>query len=83
MGPLSVGRAFVASNPIGQCINCLSIAIRFTCNRRQFANEPGKREELLIDYPTMQYRIIPNLAQTFVYFFGGVNLLRVYDINSK
>lgn len=26
---------------------------------------------------------MPNLAQAFVYMFGGINLLRLYDVNSK
>lgn len=31
----------------------------------------------------MRHRIMPNIAQAFVYFFGGVNLLRTYDTNIK
>lgn len=26
---------------------------------------------------------MPNLAQCFVYIFGGINLLKMYDVNVK
>lgn len=83
MGPLSVGRAFITCNSIAAANNCLAIAIRYTCTRRQFSNSPGEREQLLIDYSSMRSRIMPNLASFFVYIFGGINVLRQYDVNAK
>lgn len=42
MGPLSVGRAFIACNSIAVTNSSLAIAIRFTANRRQFGQ--GEKE---------------------------------------
>lgn len=36
MGPLSMGRAFIAINPTATANNCLAAAIRYVSTRRQF-----------------------------------------------
>ena len=83
MGPLSYGRAFVALNAPTAITAALSIAVRYVHQRRQFGDPLGKGESLLIDYPQMKYRLMPLLAQTLVYYFGGAKLLRTYDEKIK
>ena len=83
MGPLSSGRSFIAGNSIAASNSCLTIAIRYACTRRQFSPSQNEPEKLLIDYQAMKFRIMPNLAQCFVYIFGGINLMKMYDTNVK
>lgn len=81
LSPLSGGRAYLSFNANSIIINSLAVAIRFVCRRRQFGKETT--EQLLIDYPSMRNRLVPYLAQAFVYAFGGINMARAYDFNMK
>ena len=81
MSPLSAGRGFVTINTMCASINSLAIAIRYACQRRQFGT--AKKEQLLIDYPSMRYRLMPHLASAVVYLVGGMNLMSKYDHNVK
>ena len=82
LSPLSVGRGFVAINSVGSALNCLSIAVRYACQRRQFKTN-NQLEQLIIDYPLVKNRLIPHVASATVYLIGGMNLLRKYDFNVK
>ena len=81
MGPLSVGRGFVAINSVTAATSALAIAIRYTNVRKQFSKDDQKDEELLINYPLTKYRLMPLLAQNIVYYFGGAHLLYTYNTN--
>jgi hypothetical protein len=37
----------------------------------------------VLTYPLTQLRLMPLLAKNFVYFFGGINILREYDSQIK
>jgi acyl-CoA oxidase len=44
----------------------LTIALRYSCVRRQFKNTTGSKQETkLIDYQTQQMKLIPLLATSF------------------
>jgi hypothetical protein len=45
-----------------------TIAIRYSCVRRQFAGADGI-EPQIIEYKTQQYRLFPALATTYAYYF--------------
>lgn len=45
-----------------------TIAIRYSCVRRQFAGSDGI-EPQIIEYKTQQYRLFPALATTYAYYF--------------
>ena len=47
-----------------------TIAIRYSCVRRQTANAEGI-EQQVIDYQTQSYRLFPALAATYAYSFSG------------
>lgn len=81
MSPLSAGRGFVTMNAIAASLNAMAIAVRFTSQRRQFGT--GKKEQLLLDYPSMRYRLMPYLASLVVYLNGGLVLMKKYDTNVK
>lgn len=43
MGPLSVGRAFVAVNAMASSTSALASAIRYTNLRKQFSKDPSSQ----------------------------------------
>lgn len=47
-----------------------TIAIRYSCVRRQTASIDGK-EPQIIEYKTQQYRLFPALATTYAYYFAS------------
>jgi hypothetical protein len=85
MSPLSVGRATISIGCLANCSNILSITGRYIHSRRQFADPISSKEKetLLIDYPMTKHRFIPILAQTFVYFFAGKEIIKLYYENAS
>lgn len=65
------------------CLTALSIAIRYTCVRRQFVKNPKEniQEDLLINYPLTKRRMMPLLAQAIVYNTGNFHILKKWDEN--
>lgn len=60
---LSGGRVFATASSVNYLLNSLTIAIRFSTARRQFG-PPNQQEVSILEYPTVQYRLIPYLAET-------------------
>ena len=59
----------------------VTIATRYTAIRRQFAdrNAPGKAPEMFVlDYPTVQIRVLPLLATTFALHYTGAAMQKLY-----
>ena len=81
MGPLSVGRAFVAVNSVTASTSALAVAIRYSNIRRQFSKDQKVEEEYLINYPLTKFRLMPLVAQNLVYLYGGAELLWAYNKN--
>lgn len=70
----------------------VTIATRYAVGRQQFATDPTKKEETqLIDYPLHQYRILPQLALTYLIAPAAYKLMNdyhktlneLYSIDSK
>jgi acyl-CoA oxidase len=51
-----------------------TIAIRYSCVRRQTAAGDGK-EPQIIEYKTQQYRLFPALATTYAYYFSSCRFI--------
>lgn len=68
-------------NSLVSAMSALTIAIRYTCIRRQFNKAPGLTENLLIEYPLTKRRMMPLLAQAIVYFVGDYAALAEWDRN--
>lgn len=83
MGPLSVGRAFVAVNSVTASTSALAIAIRYSNIRKQFSKDQNSDEQLLINYPMTKFRLMPLMATNLVYYYGGAELLHFYNKNMK
>ncbi|UJR38051.1 hypothetical protein I4U23_030733 [Adineta vaga] len=66
LGALSSGRVGISSLAIGLLINCSTIAIRYSCVRKQFGPSPGV-EIPVIEYQTQNWRLIPIVASLYVF----------------
>jgi hypothetical protein len=64
----------IAMNGSVMATQALTIALRYSCIRRQFAKNPkvSQAENLLIEYPLMKRRLIPLLAQNIIYLTGNM-----------
>ena len=76
LSALSGGRFMIAVNCSSMALSALTIAIRYTCVRRQFNTPPNQIENLLIEYPLTKRRMMPLLAQTIVYQMGNMAICR-------
>jgi acyl-CoA oxidase len=66
LGTLVGGRICVGLGALSAGKTALVIAIRYSLRRRQFEVSEGLPESLIIDYPTHQHRLIPQLIKTYV-----------------
>mmetsp|Transcript_27106 Transcript_27106/g.5007 ORF Transcript_27106/g.5007 Transcript_27106/m.5007 type:complete len:123 (+) Transcript_27106:749-1117(+) len=60
---LAKGRLSIVNSTAVGMINALTIAIRYSAVRKQFAKSPGEAETSILDYPLQRYRLIPHLAK--------------------
>lgn len=74
-----LGRVSIGSN-YGMCLGSgVTIATRYTCIRRQFGNDGNGKELKVLDYPSMQQRVLVPLAASFAFHFAGQALIRVAE----
>ncbi|UJR08223.1 hypothetical protein I4U23_012496 [Adineta vaga] len=66
LGALSSGRVGICSLAIGLLIKCITIAVRYSCVRKQFGPLPGI-ELPVIEYQTQNWRLVPIVASLYVY----------------
>lgn len=69
LGTLVAGRISVAAGAMSAAKSGLAIAVRYTAKRRQFG-PAGKPEVPVLDYLTMQRRLLPRLATTYALHFA-------------
>lgn len=81
LGALVVGRICVASASINASKKAITIAIKYANKRRQFGPSDEEPENLIMDYPTHQERLIPKLASVYAYHFALVDLKEQYVKN--
>ncbi|KAI3417498.1 hypothetical protein GPALN_013220 [Globodera pallida] len=56
----------------------ITIAIRYSCIRRQGEIRPGAGEVKVLDYQTQQYRLFPQLARVYAIAFTGIYIMDMY-----
>eukprot|EP00850_Spirogloea_muscicola_P002206 SM000008S22295 [mRNA] locus=s8:979861:985310:+ [translate_table: standard] len=78
MAPLTSGRVTIAISAINQCKIGLATALRYSLSRRAFALKPDAPEELLLDYPSHQRRLLPLLAKTYAMNFANNSMKLLY-----
>lgn len=78
LGALVAGRICVGLAGLSAAKSALTIAIRYGLERRQFANGEGEAEQIIMDYPTHQHRLIKPLAKVYAYSFALSQLAEDY-----
>lgn len=64
----------------GMCLaSGVTIATRYTCVRRQFGNDGQGNELKVLDYPSMQMRVLVPLAGSFAFHFAGNALSKIAE----
>ncbi|CAF1063508.1 unnamed protein product [Rotaria sp. Silwood1] len=66
LGALSSGRVGISSMAIGLLIKCITIAVRYSCVRKQFGPSSGI-EIPVIEYQTQNWRLVPIVASLYIY----------------
>lgn len=78
MSALSGGRGAIALGTCGPALNALTIALRYSCGRKQFDNPQKTDEIIIIDYAITKHRIIPNVAQTLMQMCASIPIGLAY-----
>eukprot|EP00127_Corallochytrium_limacisporum_P002570 Clim_evm6s134 gene=Clim_evmTU6s134 len=74
-GALTGGRVEITLQSALTMQAALTIAVRYSCVRRQFKEEDGDAQEMkIMDYQTHQRKLMPLLAQAYGYHFAGMRL---------
>lgn len=79
LGTLVGGRICVARAGLGGAKKALAIAIKHALQRRQFNDSIKVQEDLLMDYPSHQLRLIPAVATSYVYDVTLTHMMKVYS----
>lgn len=81
-GTLTATRAAIILNARLVLARAVTIAIRYTAIRRQFQDRDAKGsqspEMAVLDYPTVQIRLLPLLATTFALHYTGEAMYKLY-----
>lgn len=83
LGTLVGGRICVARAGLAGAKMALTIAIKHALQRRQFNDSLKAQEDLLMDYPTHQLRLIPLVAKAYVYHITLDSMMEQYCDESK
>lgn len=81
LGTLVGGRICVAKGALAAAKMSLSIAVKHALQRRQFNDSIKIQEDLLMDYPTHQLRLIPKVASCYIYHFALQRAMSDYASN--
>ncbi|KIX05786.1 uncharacterized protein Z518_03758 [Rhinocladiella mackenziei CBS 650.93] len=81
-GSLTFVRAQIIMHARLVLARAVTVAVRYLTIRRQFADrdskDPNPPEQAVLDYPTVQIRILPLLATTFALHYTGEAMYKLY-----
>ncbi|MFD2588448.1 acyl-CoA dehydrogenase [Croceitalea marina] len=83
LGTLVGGRICVAKGALAGSKMALTVAIKHALQRRQFNDSLKVQEDLLLDYPTHQLRLIPKVATSYVYHVVLQKAMKEYAQNTS
>lgn len=82
-GSLTNGRANIVMHARLVLARAVTVAIRYASIRKQFqdrdASDPNSQEMAVLDYPTVQIRILPLLATVFALHYTGEAMYNLYN----
>ncbi len=79
LGTLVGGRICVAKGALSGAKMASTIAVKYALHRRQFNDNEKIQEDLIMDYPTHQMRLIPSVAEAYVYHITLDRMINAYD----
>lgn len=82
LGTLVAGRIAVAGAAASAAQTALTIGVRYAAQRRQFGPE-GAAEVPILDYLSVQRRLLPRLATTYAIEFGFHDLTRRFAMQDE
>lgn len=56
----------------------VTIAVRYSCVRHQSELKPGEPEPQILEYKTQQYKLFPQLASAYAFWFAGLKMRETY-----
>uniref|UniRef100_A0A914CAU6 Glucuronosyltransferase n=1 Tax=Acrobeloides nanus TaxID=290746 RepID=A0A914CAU6_9BILA len=71
-------RATVVTDMAFYLLESSTIAVRYSCIRRQGEITPGTEEVKVLDYQTQQHRIFPQLARGVAFKLSGSYIMKLY-----
>nr|WP_297918839.1 acyl-CoA dehydrogenase [uncultured Allomuricauda sp.] len=83
LGTLVGGRICVAKGALSASKMALYIAVKHSLKRRQFNDSIKIQEDLLLDYPTQQLRLMPKVAGCYVYHFALQRAMEEYNLQGE
>ncbi|KAI7482795.1 acyl-CoA oxidase [Hortaea werneckii] len=82
-GSLTAVRASIIMHARLIMARAVTVAVRYTCVRRQFQDRDSKDKDApelsVLDYPTVQIRILPLLATMFALHYTGAAMQTLYE----
>ncbi|XP_078585416.1 peroxisomal acyl-coenzyme A oxidase 1-like [Branchiostoma floridae x Branchiostoma japonicum] len=71
-------RSFIVSEASDSLAKAVTIAVRYSCVRRQSEMKPGHPEPQVLDYVTQQYKLFPYLAAAYAFMLAARSMIFVY-----
>jgi len=78
LGELTGGRVGLCSASVGVLKGAATIAVRYCAGRQQFGPPGGASEVAVLDYQSLQQRLMPIVATAYVFAFARDALVRKY-----
>jgi acyl-CoA oxidase len=78
LGELTGGRVGLCSASVGVLKGAATIAVRYCAGRQQFGPPGGAAEVAVLDYQSLQQRLMPIVASAYVYSFARDALVKKY-----
>jgi len=79
-GAMVYTRAGIVGGLAGKCLaKAVTIAVRYSCVRRQSELKPGDAEPKILDFQTQQYKLLPLLATAYAFRFTGLQMMKDYN----
>ena len=83
LGTLVGGRICVAKGALAGAKMSLAVAVKHALQRRQFNDSLRVQEDLLLDYPSHQLRLLPKIATSYVYHIVLQRAMENYTKNTS
>lgn len=82
LASLSDGRVKIGMTSLSSSLAASAIALRYTAVRRQFGAKKYD-EQVLLNYPSMQNRLIPLYSKAIINYFAAIQIANLWAKNYK